>query len=189
MRKFKVDPETTYVSADLHLGHDAEYIYKERGFEDIGSHDRAMERAINTMPAGSTLLHFGDLSYGIGQSELEYKLDPLFSIHGQQRSLMSIEGNRDHAVMWRLAKTNKAIKLAGDLAIFKPGDGLRIFVGSHYPIEVWPQMEFGFLHLHGHTHGKSRKVPGRADVSVDALMRDYGSPIVPLADVLLKLTT
>ena len=100
---------------------------------------------------------------------------------------MSVEGNRDHAVMWKVAKENQAVKLAGDLAMFQFGEeSHETLVACHYPLEVWPQKEFGFVHMHGHTHarGKNMVSEGRLDVSVDNLMKVFNRPIVKLAEAL-----
>lgn len=185
MRKVKVDPFTTYISADFHLGHDAEYVYKERGFRDIGEHDRYILDAVRKTPVGSTILHLGDLAYGAGVEYLQYMLDPVFN-KGTKRRLTTIEGNRDHDLVWRLAKVNGSVEMMGDLAMFKCGEGLGTFVGCHYPLEEWPQKSFGFKHLHGHTHGSSTSIPNRTDVSVEALINNFGEPLVLLRDLLVK---
>ena len=57
MRKTKVSLDNLFISADLHLGHDAEYVYKTRGFDSIGAHDRFMIQSVSELPSESTLLH------------------------------------------------------------------------------------------------------------------------------------
>ena len=187
MRKLKVDPFTTYVAADFHLGHDSEYIYSNRGFRDIGEHDRYILDAIRRTPTGSTILHLGDLSYGAGLEYLQYMLDPLVNPTTKKR-LMTIEGNRDHDLLWRLARVNKSVDMVGDIAMFKCGEGLGTFVGCHYPLEEWPQKSFGFRHLHGHTHGNSTDITNRIDVSVDSITNKFNAPLVLLKDLFAGTT-
>lgn len=54
-----------YFTSDLHLGHDKDFIYKERGFDNINSHDIAILKNWNSVVTPDDIVYvLGDLMLG-----------------------------------------------------------------------------------------------------------------------------
>ena len=54
-----------YFTSDLHLDHNKDFIYKERGFDNIGSHDIAILKNWNSVVTPDDIVYvLGDLMLG-----------------------------------------------------------------------------------------------------------------------------
>ena len=57
-------------------------------------------------------------------------------------------------------------------------DGVALML-CHYALRTWPGQAKGALNLHGHSHGRLKKMPGQVDVGVDV----WGFRPVTLAEL------
>lgn len=127
-----------------------------RDFDTFTAHNDWIVDTLNEkVEKDDVLWCLGDWSFG-GEdriSEFRYRL--------QCQTIHMILGNHDHHIAKDHLKYGFAsVSHYQELQI----DGLRLVL-CHYPIESWNYMERGAIHLHGHTHGKCRKIPGRYEVS------------------------
>lgn len=81
-----------------------------------------------------------------------------------------IRGNNDppgtvEAAGWASVADYRELELDG-----------RFLVLCHYPFESWNRKGAGAVHLHGHSHGRLKRMTRRYDVGVD--VRDF-RPVTP----------
>jgi len=148
----------TYFTADTHFGHNNIIEHSYRPFKSIEEMDEAIINRINLVAKPEDeLYHLGDFAWS--ESWKTYRS----RIHCKRIHL--IAGNHDSS-----KECNKASKQGLFESVSKyidlKKDGFKLIL-CHYPIESWRP---GYVHLHGHTHGNSKTMPGRLDVGVDAQM-------------------
>lgn len=138
-----------YFTSDLHLDHDKDFIYKERGFDDIHSHNLAILNNWNSVVTpDDTVYILGDLMLGdnsMGTSILN-QLNGIIHI---------ILGNHDTDSRIALYKT---LPQVADITF---ADRIRYrgysFFLSHYPMCTGngdKELKRAIINLHGHTHQK-----------------------------------
>lgn len=117
-----------------------------------------IERWNSRVTSGDLVYHLGDFAYGLkdnpfGQAAIPSLLDRLSG------RIVLIEGGHDK--WWQMEFFDNHMKYHE-----LPLGGLNIVL-FHNPIESWEGRYRGYIHLHGHCHGKSRPMLGRVDVGVD----------------------
>lgn len=141
-----------FFTSDLHIGHDKEFIWKERGFSSIEEHDTEILFCWNSVVTPEdTVYILGDLC--MGQNEKEW--DRVYkSLNGYKKF---IYGNHD---------TNKKIQRyineyhmedLNFVYIYKYSKS-KIFYLSHYPTYTAnfdDDKRFPIINLFGHTHQKN----------------------------------
>ncbi|AWN38997.1 MULTISPECIES: metallophosphoesterase [Methylobacterium] len=145
-----------YITADLHLGHEACLSYCARPFRSIAEHDRALvDRWNNRITDVDDVYVLGDFSIGLSARELR-------RVFGELRGRKHlVVGNHDGAKTLALPWASP------------PRDILRVTLErtqlflSHYPTRSWPGMHAGTLHLYGHTHGAIQDTRHSCDIGVD----------------------
>ena len=79
-----------YFTSDLHIGHDKEFIWKERGFSSIEEHDKEILKRWNEkITSEDTVYILGDLA--LGQNENEWD-NIFYNLNGD---IFFIQGNHD----------------------------------------------------------------------------------------------
>ncbi|UYW24828.1 metallophosphoesterase [Methylorubrum extorquens] len=145
-----------YVTADLHLGHEACLSYCRRPFRSVAEHDRGLVENWNNRIRDDDIVYvLGDFALGLSARELR-------RVFGELRGRKHlIVGNHDGAKTLALPWAST------------PREILRITVErtqlflSHYPCRSWPGMHGGTLHLYGHVHGAIEDTRHSCDVGVD----------------------
>lgn len=142
-----------YFTSDLHLGHDREFIYKPRGFDNIQDHDNAIiERWNSIVTPEDTVYILGDLMLKDNDHGIEY----LKKLNGEKCFVI---GNHDTAIRINLYIDEQGANITccgyADFINYK---GYHFYL-SHYPTltgnlekESLKQMT---LNLYGHTHQKT----------------------------------
>lgn len=161
----------TWFTADLHLWHDKEFIWKARGYSCIA------DMVEGVIAKHNSLVHQNDSVYFIGDVAFcNSKLlsDTIRKMHGIKFCIL---GNHDGG--WNKHGSPNCFAWVKDVHLLKrhvPGfgeDRIKIWL-SHYRHTVWPDSHFGSLHAHGHSHGTLPALPGRAiDVGWDV----WGRPL------------
>ena len=147
-----------YFSSDLHLGHNREFIYKPRGFENIYDHDHAIiERFNEVMDWEDDLFILGDVM--LNDNENGIKL--LQQIPGNKYIII---GNHDTDTRIELYKNIWSVDVLGYATMFKYG-GLHFYL-SHYPtitsnLDENKSLKSRVLNLYGHTHQHTNFYDGR----------------------------
>jgi len=146
----------TYFTADSHFGHDREFIYKNRGFDNIVQHDIELVDSINyTVKAYDTLYILGDVAW---KDPVKF-LSMLYCEH-----IFIIKGNHDNNLYQQKGKLNSTATLCNELLDIKI-DEQKITL-SHFPMISWQASHHGSWLLYGHVHGKTLPIKGKMlDVS------------------------
>lgn len=148
-----------WFSSDQHYGHKNIIGYSGRPFSSIEEHDRELILRWNAKVSDAdTAYVLGDISFRKDVQTAEI----LRQLNGKK---FLIPGNHDTpGRVGDLSQDN--IFVLEKLVHFTTAPAVELVL-CHYPIESWKSMRFGAIHLHGHSHGKSTKRPGRFDVGVD----------------------
>lgn len=146
---------TVWVTADQHFGHKNIIRLCGRSFGSVEEMDAEMERAWNeVVRPGDTVYHLGDFAF-----RNAYAPGALLERLNGEKHL--IKGNHDpkqDARQWASVRDYLELEHGGVGVVM-----------SHYAMEDWVGIFRGAVMLHGHSHGKTRKIPGRLDVGVDSV--------------------
>lgn len=155
-----------YVSSDLHLNHNKDFVYKARGFNTVEEMNEAIIENFNSTIAcrDSDLYLLGDLMLG-GPEKLEEGLKLLGALKG---NIHIIRGNHDTDKRLAAYQTLPNVVEVCDGKYLKYKKWL--FVMHHFPILVGnyddPKPVVG---VHGHTHSTEKfQFPDAYNVAVDA---------------------
>lgn len=138
-----------YFTSDLHLGHDKDFIYEERGFEDIHSHNLAILKNWNSVVTpNDTVCVLGDLMLGDNAEGMNILKQLNGTIH-------IILGNHDTDSRIALYQTLPQVTniTFADRIRYR---GYTFFL-SHYPMctgSADQGLKQAVINLHGHTHQK-----------------------------------
>ena len=151
-----------FVTSDLHLGHNKEFVYKARGFKNIEEHDQALIGNWNaTVRPEDTVYIGGDilLKHNLEDNEFVYGLALLRQLNGK---LNILRGNHDSLDKIKRYKSCPNVVSAGDAALYLdyPETGSYHFYLSHYPCLISPTklkpVKTALINLFGHTHQKEK---------------------------------
>ena len=159
-----------WLTSDLHLNHDREFIYKPRGFESVWSMNRALiENYNDTVSYGDDVYILGDLMLG-GPDRMKDGLNLLSQLKG---NIHIVRGNHDTNNRWE-AYQNLHNVVEVDNAIYLKYKGFHFYM-SHFPTftsnlekETLKQCT---INLYGHTHQQTNfynDIPFMYHVGVDS---------------------
>ena len=145
-----------YVTSDLHFGHNQEFVYKNRGYNNPSEMNDDMIRIINqTVGEDGTLLHLGDFCLNTTQEDLKYifsnlKIKALWLLWGNHNNpIQKSYGGRVQQVA--ASYYGLHVRFLDYYYTFKKGR--KMYVCLHFPMAIWDGMSFGAAHLCGHSHG------------------------------------
>lgn len=144
------------VVADTHFGHQQEFIYKQRGFDDVEQMNDHMINTINeSVGEDGILLHLGDFCLNTPRDQYLNILKRL-----KIKELWMIWGNHNNPIQRSYGgRIQQVSAYHGDLKVRYWEHYLTMrhkrnhYVCFHYPIAVWDGMGQGAMHLCGHSHG------------------------------------
>lgn len=142
--------ERIFVTSDLHLGHDRDFVVSERGFETIERHDAAIVNNWNaTVYETDEVYLLGDVMLG----DTEKGLDLLASLKGK---VHIIRGNHDTDEKIKRYLECANVQEVVDAKYLRYGS-LTLFL-SHFPSlvshEKLKKFKHAVVNLYGHTHQK-----------------------------------
>ena len=165
----------SYFSSDWHLGHDKEFIWKERGFASLADHNTAVLAAVDAIRPGDELFFLGDMAMTSGKREII--ADVFARCKG---TIVFCKGNHDPTMDHLLDLAKRAGENKVTIALTYSLERAHYLLG-HYPPRAAegeshnahafdaPEYIEGARILHGHTHSKSRVSPlGAINVAWDA---------------------
>lgn len=144
-----------YFTADTHFFQESIIHRANRPFASFREMNEHMFDLWNeTVKPEDTIYHLGDVTARFSEKELAQ----LRLLNGKK---FLIPGNHD------VQKIKN--KLSSFFTIFPPLVDLPAVkvVMCHFPLESWNKRNYGYMHLHGHSHGNMRKIQARLDVGVD----------------------
>jgi calcineurin-like phosphoesterase family protein len=145
-----------YFTSDTHFGDPRVLRIDRRPFQTMALHDEELVRIWNSVVSNDDdIWHLGDFMLSRkGNPE-----DLLKMLNGRKHLII---GNNDpHATLsaagWASVQHYAELDLDGHLVIL-----------CHYPFRTWNKMGKRSINLHGHSHGRLKKMPRQFDVGVDA---------------------
>ncbi len=144
-----------YISSDLHLGHDKEFIWKARGFSSIEEHDAAIISSFNeVVQPEDTLILLGDNMLGDNDAGIK-------KFHQLPAHMWLVYGNHDSDARQALYEQSWNVdRILGYASILKY-DGFTFYL-SHYPTltgnfeDEHKYLKQQVINLCGHTHTTDR---------------------------------
>lgn len=138
-----------YITSDLHLGHDRDFIYRLRGFSNIKEHDETIIKNWNEIVKDDDIVYIlGDIMLNDNKKGLAY----IKSLKGKKKF---IRGNHDNDERWKLFK--QVGEIIGYATIIEYNNDR--FYLSHYPTITAPKdvdKKHPLYCLCGHTHYKDK---------------------------------
>ena len=145
----------TYFTADIHYGHDREFIWKERGFNNIEEHDSCLLNNCKKLKANDILYIVGDVS--CGRNSLENALKFLNQLICK---VFVVKGNHDGSLFKNKDKVNANIHFIDSVYLDIKVEGQSITL-CHYPMISWNRSHRGSWLFYGHVHGKKIPIDGK----------------------------
>ncbi|SEP79057.1 Calcineurin-like phosphoesterase superfamily protein [Faunimonas pinastri] len=145
-----------FFTSDTHFGDMRALRFDHRPFPDLDTHDAELIARWNAVVGpDDEIWHLGDFALGPPQERVR---EILAALNGRKHLIV---GNNDGpdtlaAPGW---------ESIGHYAEIEVDD--RPLVLCHYAFRTWNGMSRGRLDLHGHSHGKLKKITGQYDVGVD----------------------
>ena len=155
-----------YFTSDLHIGHNKEFIWKERGFSSIEEHDNEILKRWNEVVKPEDEVYvLGDLA--MGDNEKEWN-NIFYCLNG--KNIYFIQGNHDTNRKIDMYEINYKMDYLGAAYFFDYKK--KKFYLSHFPTLVGNKDDKKFFwNLSGHTHSKNKFEYGQYhiyNVAVDA---------------------
>jgi calcineurin-like phosphoesterase family protein len=122
-------------------------------------HEKMIEYWNDVVRPADTVYHLGDLSFG----SFTRTLGVLTQLNGH---IHLVPGNHDSSKMKRQLEEINLVTIEPPLKVVYPTNTLRIVL-CHFPLAVWEGQQRGWLHLHGHSHGRYQGKGLIMDVGTD----------------------
>lgn len=138
-----------YFTSDLHFGHDREFIYKPRGFENVEDMNKTILKNYKRIVTDEdTIYILGDLMLGDNEAGIAM----LRELPGHKKIIL---GNHDTATRIELYKTIPNTEILGYATVIKYRK--MSFYLSHYPtmtsnMEADANLHNHVTNIYGHTH-------------------------------------
>lgn len=156
-----------FFTSDLHFFHDNIVGCCNRPWTKDQQTDELIERWNNRVGMYDTVYSLGDFAFG-GKSKTLIIADLIRSLNG---NIHFITGNHCNNQVWEdIADMNIPNVLSVSTyreATFSIGGVRQKFIMCHYPFAVWNGMQWGSIHLHGHSHGSYKPEGKMMDVGID----------------------
>jgi len=151
-----------YFTADQHAFHKNIIEFDNLPFKSLEDYRRCIISEWNSkINSDDEVYILGDFAVGGTNGQI---YDFLNRLNGKK---YLIEGNHDHRTLTKCAYLRNSFEWIKFHHVFDYGK--QRFHLYHCPIESWFNMgPMKSIHLHGHSHGKSRKVERRMDVGFKA---------------------
>ena len=159
-----------YVTSDTHFGHNREFVYAKRGYQNPEEMNLDMIRIINeTVGENGILLHLGDFCLNTSLEQYQtimsqLKVKAVWMLWGNHNNpIQKSYGGSVHQIVGSIRGT--MVRYLHHYFTFRKGR--KTFVCFHFPLQTWDSQSDGSMHLHGHCHGslissmpedKSRKI-------------------------------
>ena len=149
------NPGRVYFTADTHFGHAGARALYRRPFASVAAMDAAM------IAAWTERVGPEDTVWFLGDFAVRHP-DPARVLAALPGCKHLVFGNNDPAAVRALPGWASVTGLA-ELTI----EGVSLTL-CHYALRSWPGQGKGALNLHGHSHGRLKRMAGQFDVGVDA---------------------
>ena len=155
-----LDSKNIFVWSDLHLGHDKEFIWGERGFKSVDEHDLAIkQRWQTTLNDDSIIFILGEIMFGHKAeqrlleffNEVPFKICYLMPGNHMAGFKQLISQSNDKGELWidPVDETKVVQFIPNYIEAYIDKE---FFVMSHYAILSYNGQGKGAIHCHGHSH-------------------------------------
>lgn len=147
---------TVFFTSDTHFGHGWALRFRSRPFASVDEMDAAMiERWNAVVGPGDEIWHLGDFCV---HRDARRAGEVLAALNGRKHLVVGNNDGPETTILpgWASVDSYAELEL----------DGLRLVL-CHYPFRTWNGMGRGALNLHGHSHGRLKRIPRQIDVGVD----------------------
>lgn len=156
-----------WFTSDTHFCHENIIKYCERPYSDASQMDEALISKYNeVVKDDDTVYHLGDFSIDSYTPEIKAIREPyLVKVFNRLKGKkILIIGNHDHSYLELYSKLFDTMFPYFEI---KNDTNKTKIILSHYPFESWNGKNYGWIHLHGHSHGQALILKNRYDVGVD----------------------
>ena len=189
--KFQTDKRQVWFTSDLHLYHDKEFVYKERGYNSVEDHVQGVLNKINEcVGRDDVLINLGDFCLNASQDDFEYVIDNI-----NCQNMYYVNGNHNSRIKQAYRKairdnfgdkfdgfdiypvTYKNITFWGPYTEVKiGGQYITLF---HFPIDIWNNVRKGWWALCGHCHGNFPEIRPEYEKGkiLDVGWDNFGGPV------------
>lgn len=151
------EEQKIYVSSDFHLGHQREFVWKDRGYTSVKEHDDGLINTLNeTVRPNDILFFLGDFCLNTTTEQFNAYLDRI-----NCQNIMALWGNHNNP-----HEKNIYRKMVGDTEQYPLKYKNMTYLGHyadviingqyvvlfHYPIYIWNEQKNGSWMLCGHSH-------------------------------------
>jgi len=150
------DYSNLFVTSDTHFGHNKDFIYGSRGYNNPEEMNKNMIQTINdTVGENGILLHLGDFCLNTSREQYEdimsqLKVKSIWMLWGNHNNpIQKSYGGSQHQITASIRGTH--VRYLHHYFTFRKSK--KVFVCFHFPISVWDGMSNGSMHLCGHSHG------------------------------------
>lgn len=172
--------EDVFITSDLHLNHNKDFIYDKRGFSNITEHNEFIINNINSLVKPDDILfNLGDFCLNTDEATFENFIRRI-----NCQNIYSIWGNHPNPLQ-KIYNREVENAYGPDIDVYPYRYKNVVFVGYHYeciiqgkyvvlnhfPMEVWDHMKDGSYMLCGHSH---YSFPKTKKESKDGLILDCG---------------
>jgi calcineurin-like phosphoesterase family protein len=145
-----------FFTADTHFGHGGALGLFRRPFASVHDMDEAMVQRWNeSVGPADEVWHLGDFAVRRSVAEMARILAAL---RGKVHLIAGNNDGPDTVALGGFASVHLYVEL--EMA------GVNLVL-CHYPFRSWNRMARGAVNLHGHSHGRLKRVPRQLDVGVD----------------------
>ena len=161
-----------WLTSDTHFGHDKDFVWNARGFENIEQHNQEIIKRWNEVVKKDDIVyHLGDVMLG----DLESGMECLKQLNGQIKIVL---GNHDTKNRVKAYKELDNVEILGYATMLKYKK--YHFYLSHYPtltsnMDEDKPLKARVLNLYGHTHQTTKFLDGHLNYHVG--IDTHGCPI------------
>ena len=161
-----------WLTSDTHFGHDKDFIWDARGFENIEQHNQEIIKRWNEVVKKDDIVyHLGDVMLG----DLEAGMECLKQLNGQIKIVL---GNHDTKTRIKAYQELDNVEVLGYATMLKYKK--YHFYLSHYPtltdnMDEDKPLKARVLNLYAHTHQKTKFLDGHLNYHVG--IDTHGCPI------------
>jgi calcineurin-like phosphoesterase family protein len=156
-----------WFTSDTHFCHENIIKYCQRPYASASEMDESIIEKYNEVVKDNDIVyHLGDFSMDSYTPEIKairepYLVEVFKRLKGKK---ILIIGNHDHSYLELYSGLFQT--MLPYYEIKNDADRSKIIL-SHYPFESWNGKNYGWIHLHGHSHGQALIVKNRYDVGID----------------------
>ena len=159
----------TFITSDLHFGHENCIKYSKRPFLDVNDMNEQFISNWNKVIKGNDEVYvLGDMVWK-NPNWMKTILDRL------EGKIYLVKGGHDRSsILRKVAYRFEWVKDYTEMDYVSKRDGkLYSFIMMHYPLASWHRSHYGSIHTYGHCHQNRKSIGKSIDVGIDNPLCNY----------------